>query len=550
MVSSVMNVLLLAGVIMMLGLFGGKLFQKLKVPQVVGYIIVGFLMGKSVLGAIDDFTIEAFTPIINIALGLIGFRIGGELKIELFRKYGRSIYTILFSEGLFAFFLVALLVTLITKKLYLGIILGAIASATAPAATTDVLWEYKTRGPLTSTLFAVIALDDALALIIYGFASVFAKSMLVKADFTFLHSVFVPLLDLAKTCLLGAACGFGLSRLLRYVKDKERIFAFSIAVIIFTVGLSTLFKLDFILSVMVLGSVFANVSAQTSREVFKAIESFSLPIYVLFFVFVGARLQIDLFLNGGITLLVAAYLIGRTAGKMAGASFGGLISKAKKTVTKYFGFCLFSQAGVAIGLAMIVYHNFSMLGPEGKEIGLLVINIIAATTFIVQLIGPSSVKFAVTKADEVWRNVTEDDVIEASKVGDFMQRDFSLIREDTTLDRVMETIKERESYHFPVVDKQGGLVGLISLGSLRNVFREAHLDKVILARDVALPVGRLLCKDQPLKEAFDIFNRREIEYLPVIKGEGKKTIVGIVEYRPLLEAVNRKLLERQQSLDN
>ena len=111
-----------------------------------------------------------------MALGLIGFRIGTELKLSLLRKYGRSIYSILLSEGLLAFFFVALVVTIFTKKLYLGILFGALASATAPAATTDVLWEYKTKGPLTSILQAVIALDDGLSLILYGFASVFAKS--------------------------------------------------------------------------------------------------------------------------------------------------------------------------------------------------------------------------------------------------------------------------------------------------------------------------------------------------------------------------------------
>ena len=292
-----MNVLLLMGIAIFLGIFGGKIFQKLKIPQVVGYIIVGLLMGESVLRIINESTIKTFTPLINIALGLIGFRIGAELRGDVFKKYGRSIYTILFSEGLSAFLLVTLLVTLITKKLYLGLLLGAIASATAPAATTDVLWEYKTKGPLTSTLFAVIALDDALSLIIYGFASVFAKSMLTKADFTFLHSVINPLFDLTKSCLIGALCGFALSRILRHINDIQRIFALSIAAIILTVGLAIFFELDFILSAMVLGAVFANLSPQISRKVFESIESFSPPIYVLFFVFVGARLQLSLFLN-------------------------------------------------------------------------------------------------------------------------------------------------------------------------------------------------------------------------------------------------------------
>ncbi|MFQ5453359.1 MAG: cation:proton antiporter [Candidatus Zixiibacteriota bacterium] len=544
-----METLFLVGIVIFLGTSAGKVFQKLKIPQVVGYIVVGVLLGESVFGILKQSTIETFTPIINVALGLIGFRIGAELKGEVFKKYGRSIYTILFSEGLLAFFVVTLLVTLITKKFYLGLLLGAIASATAPAATTDVLWEYKTRGPLTSTILAIVALDDALSLIIYGFASVFAKAMMSGADFTLAHGIGVPLLELSKSCILGGCIGYGLSKLLDYIKDKERMFTFSIAAVILTVGLAVLFKLDFILSAMVLGMVFANRSPQVSRNIFESIEKFSPPIFILFFVLVGARLQARLFLNLSIALLAIFYLIGRTSGKMLGAWFGGFISKAKKNVTKYLGLCLFSQAGVAIGLAMVVYHNFSLLGPEGREIGLLVLNIITATTFVVQLIGPPCVKLAVTKADELWRNVTREDIIENLKVSDVMRKDFSLIRENASLDKVMEIVKEGESYHFPVVDHQNELSGVISLGGLRSAFMEQQLNPIILAKDVAGPVGRVLYQSQSLEEAFEIFNRREVDYLPVVKNGKSKEVVGILEYHPLVEMVNRKTLERQESLD-
>jgi Kef-type K+ transport system membrane component KefB/CBS domain-containing protein len=545
-----METLLLAGITIFLGAFGAKVSQKLKIPQVVGFIVVGVVLGESVSGVLRQSTIELFTPIINVALGLIGFRIGSELKGDIFRKYGRSIYTILFTEGLGAFFIVALLVSLVTKKLYLGLLLGAVASATAPAATTDVLWEYKTKGPLTTTLLAIIALDDALSLIIYGFASVFAESMLRKGNFTFLHSIAMPLTELSKSCLLGVAMGWSLSKLFRYIKDKEQMYIFTIAAIIFTIGVSIWFNFDFILSAMVLGAAVANLVPQESRKVSESIEKFSPPIYVLFFVLVGARLKMRLFLNAAVALLAVTYLIGRTSGKISGAFFGALLSKASKPVRKYLGLCLFSQAGVAIGLAMVIYHNFSLLGPPGREVGLLVVNIITATTFVVQIVGPPCVKFAVTKADEVFRNVTVDDIIESSKVSDFMRRDFSPIRENATLDKIMNTIKERETYHFPVVNSQDELVGLISLGSLKDVFREQQLDQIILAKDIAVPAGKILYQEQPLREAFDIFDDRKIDYLPVIQDKTTKKVVGIVEYQPLIEAVNRKVFERQKALEN
>jgi Kef-type K+ transport system membrane component KefB/CBS domain-containing protein len=544
-----MDTLFLIGIIIFLGTFGGKIFQKLKIPQVVGYIIVGLLLGESVFGILKQSTVEGFSAIINVALGIIGFRIGAELKKDVFKKYGRSIYTILFSEGLFTFFAVTLLVTLVTKKFYLGLLLGAIASATAPAATTDVLWEYKTKGPLTSTLLAIIALDDGLSLIIYGFASVFAKSLMAKAEFSIFSSIAAPMLELTKSCLLGACTGYGLSKLLSRISDRERMFSFSVGTVILTVGLAMLLRLDFILSAMVLGAVFANLSTQISRKILESIDKFSSPLFILFFVLVGARLQIRLFLNTGLLLLAIAYLIGRTTGKMTGASFGAFVSKAKNTVTKYLGWCLFSQAGVAIGLAMVVYHNFSLLGPEGKQVGILVLNIITATTFVVQIIGPPCVKFAITKAGEVWKNVTKEDIIQSYKVSDVMRVDFSTIKENATLDKIMQTVKERESYHFPVVNQQGELVGLISLGGLRNAFMEQQLNQIILAQDVAEPVGNVLYQDQPLVEAFKIFDKREVDYLPVVKDASSKKVVGILEYRPLLEEINRKLLHRQQSLD-
>jgi len=168
---------------------------------------------------------------------------------------------------------------------------------------------------------------------------------------------------------------------------------------------------------------------------------------------------------------------------------------------------------------------------------------------VVQLIGPILVKFGITKADEVGRNVTEEDIIESSRVSDFMRKNFSFVKENASLDQVMKTVKEMASYHVPVIDNHGEITGLISLGELKSVFRETQLDDVVLAKDVAVSVGKVLYPDQPLKEAFEIFNKREIEYLPVVASGNSKKVVGIVEYHPLVEMVNRKTIERQESLD-
>lgn len=544
-----MNILFLIGLTIFLGTLGGKLFQKLRIPQVVGYIVVGVLIGPSVLKIWNVPTLESFTPLIQIALGIIGFMIGSELKIEVFKKYGRSIYAILIGEGVLACVLVAVLVTLVTKKLYLGLLLGAIASATDPASTMNVLWEYKARGRLTTTLTSVIALDDGLALILYGFAAAFAKSMLAKTNCSLFHSIGIPLLEIGKSLFLGAGVGYGLYRVLCCVKNKERAFLFSLSAIVITIGGAIFLKLDIILPAMILGVVVSNLMPAKNGEIFKTIKKFGLPLYILFFVTAGARLNIGVFLKTSMFLLAVVYLFGMGFGKISGAYLGGLFSKAKAKVTKYLGICLFAQAGVAIGLAMSIYHNFSLLGPEGKNVGFVVMNVVVAAVFVSELVGPFCVKLGLKKADEIWRNVTNEDIIESCKVSDVMQKDFSLIKEGFTLNRIMQIVKEEKTYHFPVVDNSGILTGKISLGDLRNILLEEELSPLILAKDVAMPVHKVIFQDQPLKDAFEIFNRRELNCLIVVESKDSKKVAGILEYYPLVNLIDRKLLERQHGLE-
>ncbi len=544
-----MNTLFLIGIIIFLGTCAGKISQKFKIPQVVGYIIIGILMGKSVLGVVPPQGIEVYNPLINFTLGIIGFIIGVELKREVFEKYGRTIYAMLLGEGLLAFLLVFLIVTFFTKQVYLGLLLGAIASATDPASTVNVLWEYKTRGPLTTTLTSIVALDDALALLLYSFVGVASKVMIMGERFSLWASIGQPLFEIFQCVVLGVGAGIILAKIISRIKAKELMVSFVFAEIALVVGLSIYLHLDLILPSMILGITVVNIIPKLSEKAFNRIKEFSFPLYVFFFVVVGIKLDIHVFLKLSMFLIIIAYLLGRSFGKIFGAMFGGYVSKAKKIVNKYIGLCLFTQGGVAIGLAMSISHNLSSVSEEGRKVGAVVVSVVAATTFIVQLIGPFLVKFSVTKADEVGRNVTKEDIVEAYTVSDLMQKDFSIIKENATLDMIMQTIKEQESYYFPVANNKDELTGLISLGDLRTTFAEEQLNPIVLAKDIALPVDRVLYEGQPLKEAFEIFDQREIDYLPVVQNRETQKIVGILEYQPLVKEINRKLLERQQGLE-
>ena len=538
-----MNYLLLTGAGIFLGVLGGKVFRKFKIPQVVGYITIGFLLGESGLNLYPPGIVHSFTPLINFTLGVIGFIIGLELKKEVFKKYGRSIYSILISEGILAFLLVCLVVTLLTKELYLGLLLGAIASATDPASTINVLWEYKTRGPLTTTLTSIVALDDGLALILYGLVSMFSKMMITKEHFSLLSSICFPLWEILQCFVLGGLAGIILVKLISSTREKELAIPFILGAVALTVGGAIYFKLDLILCSMVVGATVTNLLPKGEEKIFEGIKELASPFYIFFFVVVGASLNIRTFFQMSVIAIILGYLVARSVGKIIGATFAGIVSGAKQAVIKYTGICLFTQGGVAMGLAMSIAHTLSYVGDKGKVAGDVIVSVVAATTFVVQLIGPVFVKLGVTKAEEVGKNVTEEDIIESYCVEDVMSRDFLAIPENATLSKIIEAIKEKESYHFPVVNKKGELVGLISLGNLRAVLAEEQLNQFILAEDVASGVDNVLYRKQPLKEAIQIFDKGGIDYLPVVEEPGAKKIVGVVEYHPLRELINRKLFE-------
>jgi len=392
------DLLLLLGIAVAVGFGGGKLFQKLHVPQVVGYIVVGVFLGSSVLKLFGPQLLDQLTDINAFALGLIGFMIGSELRLSIFRRLGKTIFSILLFEALGAFLLVALGVFALTGKLYLGLLFGALASATAPAATVQVLWEYKARGRLTSTLLAIVGLDDAMALILYGFAISISKTLFANAGLSVFSIVVKPVEEILLSLAVGAIMGLGLSSLTRRMRNKGETLILSLAAILLCCGLAKSWGLSLILSNMAMGITLANMAPFGGRRTYSVVQSFVPPVYVLFFVLVGARLQVGLLPQMGVLGLI--YLVARSGGKMLGARLGAQISGAARVVKRYLGICLISQAGVAVGLAIDVHREFFQLGEAGAQVGIMVINIITATTFMLELIGPPCVRWAIVKAGE------------------------------------------------------------------------------------------------------------------------------------------------------
>jgi len=545
-----MNVLLVIGIIMLLGAVFGRLFQKLKMPSVMGYMMIGLILGESFRGLLSGPIIDSFGPLIELSLGVIGFMIGSEIMLDRFKRYSGSIYTILLMEAFLTFGLVCAATYFITGRLYMGLILGALSSATAPAATYSVLGEYKARGPLTTTTLSIVALDDALALLIYGFASVFARALIVQEDPSFFKMLGMPVLQIIVSILIGAVSGIILHKIVSGTRTRDRMLPFALGTIILVVGLSIYFRVDPILASMVLGTVAANLHSSENREMFDLIKRFSSPIFILFFVLVGAKLDYHIVARGGVLFLAVAYILSRSTGKILGAYLGGKISGAKATVTKYLGFCLMDQAGVAVGLAIATFNMFGMLGEGPRQAGLLIINVITATTFLLQLLAPPMIKFGAFKADEMFRNVTEEDIIQSYKVRDVMDEDFFVIRENYNLHQIIDVMKKTEADHFPVTRMNGEFLGVISLGEMRDTFNEEQMDLLVLAGDIVREMDLYAYADQELSEAMDIFRRKNINYLPVMEKEDSRKLVGQLEYGRIMDYIAKEVVLRQQELES
>ena len=403
-----LDILSIIGILITVAFVGSKAFQRLGIPQVVGFIVVGTLCGSSFLNIIPLELAHELTFVSHIALGLIGFDIGSHLRLRELRQLGRCLIIILICEAIGTFLIVTAGIYAITQSIHTALIFGALASATAPAATVDVLAEYDAKGPLTTSILVVVGLDDALALILYSIAANLVESTLINSSpISWENTALIPVIEIGGSVLLGFGLGLILEWIMKRMKTHHDAMAISIGFVFMGVGLSETFGFSLILTSMLMGSILVNRDPTHTRSIRYTIEQAGPVIYVLFFSLVGARFQIKLLPAMG--LLGIAYILLRSFGKFGGSWIGGKIGKAESVVCNNLGFGLLSQAGVAIGLALASQQRFSALGEEGEALGNLVLNVITATTFVVQIIGPIFVKFAVNRAGEIGQAKLEAD---------------------------------------------------------------------------------------------------------------------------------------------
>lgn len=543
-----LNIVLLFGLIVFLGTFGSRLFQKFHIPQVVGCVVVGVLLGGDVLNIITREGIEVIEPFTMLALGFIGFMIGGELRSDVFKKYGRQFFIILLSEGIGAFLLVAVgtsaAMYLVTRQLSIsiamGLVFGAIASATAPAATMNVLLEYKTRGPLTAAILAIVALDDVLALLLYRGAATAAQALTGMNHKSVLATWLGLFGEIAGAILLGFLMGVLLYYLLKFIRADDKILAFSISCLLLVVGISIIYDIGPILPAMTFGVTVANLAPRRSKSIFGLVEKFSPPIYTAFFVLAGAHMEFGR-IAPWMVVIIAVYILCRMAGKVMGSWFGARYSGAPTVVRKYLGICLQSQAGVAIGLAILAGRQFN------AEFGQIIIMVVMTGTFVIEIIGPILVKVGVKKAGEVGMNVTEEDLIKAYTVKDVMDAEPTTIAKDLPLQQILEVFSTSESVYYPVIDSQSRIAGIITIADIKEMFANQDVAGWLLACDVAEPILDKTTPEKPLEEAMERMRRYDLGNMPVVTGDDK--LVGVLDYRMVNRKISAEVLHRRKAAD-
>lgn len=374
-----------------LALIAGKIVKQIKMPNVTGYLIMGLLAGPYCLNLIPIDIVESFAIIPKTALGFIAFSIGAEFKISYLKKVGKTPIVIAVFEALFAVIFVDAILIITGNNIPFSLVLGAIAAATAPAATLMVVKQYKAKGPVTETLLPVVAIDDAAALMCYGLSVAVAKAIQSNGQNSLVATIVKPIIEIIGALGIGAVLGIIFAVFIKFYTGRGNRLAITYAMVFACIGVSDLLGWSPLLACMAMSAVLVNVSS-AADDIFSQTDRITPPIFMLFFFLSGAELDIRVIPTVGI--LGILYIIFRVLGKYTGALLGAKVCHAAPTVQKYLGFTLIPQAGVAIGLATTSMSIVPEFGP-------LIRTVILCGTVIYELTGPIITKIALKKAGEI-----------------------------------------------------------------------------------------------------------------------------------------------------
>ncbi len=401
-----MDTLFWIGLLLTLGYAVGILSNMLKLPKVTAYIVLGMLLSPSFTHLLPESFLEQSSSIVSLSLAVIAFMIGGSLKMSAIKKLEKSIFSVMFSAsevtlvvttvGLFfllPFFNLGELVAPAWEyELLIALFFGAIGAATAPAAILAVIHQYRARGVLTSTLLGVVAIDDAIAIINFSLVMAVA-SILLGDEGNWLGTMLSPLVMIVLSAIAGGVTGWLFARYSENVNRDGSLIVLTFGLLLMLYGAAEYFALDSLLVCMAFGALFINTTSK-AEHIFRMIqEHFEELIFVLFFLLSGASAEFAVL--GVVWPIALAYVVLRLGGKIAGSWVGATLADSDPVVKRYIGLAQMPQAGVAIGLALLLYHT-----PGYETIGELVLNGVIAATVINEIIGPIVLKKLLFKAGE------------------------------------------------------------------------------------------------------------------------------------------------------
>lgn len=388
-----MNMLFYIAIILLAGIGMAKLSSLVKLPNVTGYLVAGLLIGPSVLKIIPQDVTSQMGILSEAALGMIAFSIGSEFNFKYLKKLGTGIIILTVVQALGAFIAVfAAMAIIFRQNIAFSLLISSIAMATAPAATLMVVRQYKAKGPLVDTLLPVVAIDDAVCIIAFGLSTAVARSILNPNERASLAvEIFKPMGEIVLAIAIGFFLGIVLLFIKRKVRGEDELLGIILGILFLGISLAIKLNLSSLLLCMALGTAVTNF-APNAKKVFSIIDRFTPPLYVAFFTISGAELDLGVLKYAG--LMGIGYILTRSIGKIAGAYIGSICTGASKNIRKYLGITLLPQAGVAIGLSMVV----QVIIPE---YGASIRAIVLCATLIYELVGPALTKLSLIKAGEI-----------------------------------------------------------------------------------------------------------------------------------------------------
>ncbi|PIV19455.1 MAG: cation/H(+) antiporter [Elusimicrobia bacterium CG03_land_8_20_14_0_80_50_18] len=388
-----MHILFSLGLVLLGAWFSGKIIKLINLPLVTAYIIFGIIAGPFVMNFVHGDLINVSPLISSVGLGLIAFNIGQNFIWSDIKRMGKMVLLISVFEAMSAYFLVMFAARFLLSMAWApAMCLGALASATAPAATMMVIKEYRASGLFTSTLLGIVAFDDAVCLLIISVSLAMVNTMAVMGggNAAVGHALLFSLGSIGGALLTGIILTFLIKKIAPFIITRENLLIFMLAFLLIGIGVSEMLKIPLLLTCMVMGGVLANISHET--KFFDVLHEVDAPVYLLFFVFSGANLKISTITSVG--AIAAVYFIARIAGKFAGSYIGSVLSHAPARIRKYMWLGLVPQAGVALGAALMVRDRLPQYGE-------MVFTTIVTTTVVYELVGPVCTRIALRKAGEI-----------------------------------------------------------------------------------------------------------------------------------------------------